>query len=95
MAIKVQIRTRCEYCHGEAYLPVSEEISASGEKYTRHLPCPVCLGEGETNRWISLRDFYELLNDAAVRDPMEVDWADLAQKAPVSQYQDSRESAGI
>jgi hypothetical protein len=95
MIIKVQIRTRCEHCHGEAYLPVDEAISNNGEKYTRHLPCPVCLGEGETSRWISLRDFYGLLSDAAVRDPMEVDWSALAQVDPVTQYRDSRDSAGI
>lgn len=95
MAIKIQIRTRCEYCHGEAYLPVCEMVDDSGEKITRYLPCPVCRGEGETNRWVSLRDFYELLSDAAVRDPMEVDWAGLAKAEPATQYRDSIESAGI
>jgi hypothetical protein len=95
MTIKIQIRSRCEYCHGEAYLPVGEAVSVDGEKYTRHLPCPICQGEGETNRWISLRDFYALLSDAAVRDPMEVDWSALAHVDPVSQYRDSLDSAGI
>jgi len=89
--IKVQILTRCEHCEGQAYLPDCEDISATGEKYTRYRPCFHCNGSGKQTKWISLGEFADLLDCATALKP---DWAELARKEPISQYQDSRESAG-
>jgi hypothetical protein len=52
--IKVQILTQCEHCQGQAYLPASEAVSYTGERYTRHRPCPCCNGSGAQPKWISL-----------------------------------------
>ena len=51
---KVQILTQCEHCQGQAYLPVGEAESYTGEKYTRYFPCPACNGTGAQTKWISL-----------------------------------------
>lgn len=90
--IKVQILTRRDHCNGEAYLPEGEDISASGERYTRYQPCPQCQGSGKQTRWITLGEFQDLLDCATSLRP---DWAELARKEPISQYQDSRDAAGI
>ena len=34
--MKVQIRMTCSFCDGEAYLPVRETVSCTGERYTQH-----------------------------------------------------------
>jgi len=59
--IKIQILDRCPHCEGKAYLPIAEDTNDKGEKYIRHLPCPVCQGTGSAPRWISLADFLTLL----------------------------------
>ena len=93
--IKVRILTRCEHCGGEAYLPAGEAETYNGERYTRYLPCPCCNGSGNQAKWVSLQDFLAMLIEATARDPMEPDWLELARKQPISQYQDSRDAAGI
>ena len=37
--MKVQVRTTCSFCDGEAYLPVPETVSCTGEQYIQHLDC--------------------------------------------------------
>jgi hypothetical protein len=44
--MKVQIRTTCSFCEGQAYLPVREAVSCTGERYTQHRRCAYCLGSG-------------------------------------------------
>ena len=92
MKPKVQILIQCTHCDGEAYLPDREDISATGETYTRYEACPKCQGSGVQTQWISLGEFQDLLDCATALRP---DWAELARKEPISNYQDSRESAGI
>ncbi len=46
MAVKVQILIRCEACDGEAYVPVGQVESHTGQQYTRYQPCPQCQGSG-------------------------------------------------
>ena len=94
MTIKVQILTPCEACDGDAYLPVGEAVSNTGEKYMRYEPCKQCEGSGNRARWISLRDFAEMLEAVMSTDPMEPDLLALSQEKFVSQYQESREAAG-
>ena len=90
--IKVHILTTCEHCGGEAYLPIGEAESYTGEKYTKYRPCPQCQGSGRQSKWIDLRAFADLLEKATALEP---DYQELALRNPVSQYQDSRDAAGI
>ena len=90
--MKVHIRTTCSFCDGEAYLPVCEAVSYTGEHYTQHRRCAYCLGSGEQEKWVSLREFADLLERAT---SMEPDYQELARVEPTSQYQDSRDAAGI
>ena len=90
--MKVHIRITCSFCEGEAYLPVRETVSYTGERYTQHHRCPHCLGSAELEQWVSLREFADLLERAT---SMEPDYQELAQVKPTSQYQDSRDAAGI
>jgi hypothetical protein len=90
--MKVQIRVTCSFCEGEAYLPVSEIVICKGDRYTQHGRCAYCLGSGEQDKWVSLREFADLLDRAT---SMEPDYQELARVKPTSQYQDSRDAAGI
>ena len=58
---KVHILTPCSHCNGVAYLPHGEVLSASGEPYIRHAPCPMCEGNGMVPKWVSLQEFAALL----------------------------------
>jgi len=95
MAIKIQVLVPCSGCNGEAYEPVGEASSYSGEKYTRFQPCPQCQGSGNQVIWVSLSDFLDLLEKVHTQDPMQPDCLELARKLPITQYADSREAAGI
>jgi hypothetical protein len=55
--IKVQILIPCEHCQGDAYMPVGEAISSTGEPYIRYLPCPACQGSGMQPKWVPLSEF--------------------------------------
>ena len=60
--IQIHILTTCEHCKGEAYLPIGEGEDYQGRKYTRFAPCPMCEGSGNQEKWVSLPDFLEMLN---------------------------------
>ena len=90
--IKVHILDRCEHCDGTAYLPEDEAVSADGERYTRYSPCGYCEGSGNQAKWVSLQEFADLLDRAISFEP---DYQELASNKPISQYQESRECAGI
>ena len=92
MIVKIQILTQCEDCEGEAYLPAGEADSNTGETYMRYEPCSKCQGSARQTKWVSLREFADLLERA---NSFEPDYAALAQEQPTSQYQDSRDAAGI
>ena len=40
--IKVHILDRCEFCDGEAYILVSEDVDARGESFDRYQPREMC-----------------------------------------------------
>ena len=61
---KVHILIPCSHCNGSAYLPIGETISATGEPYIRHTPCPTCEGSGMAPKWVSLQEFTALLLQA-------------------------------
>lgn len=90
--IEVHILITCEHCGGEAYLPIGEAESHTGEQCTRCQPCPQCQGSGRQSRWIGLRAFADLLEKATAMEP---DYQALALHNPASHYRDSREAAGI
>jgi hypothetical protein len=89
--LKVIIIDRCSFCDGEAYL-YAGEYKDEGVERSVYLPCSGCKGSGEMERQISLLAFQDLLDRA---NAMEPDYAELAKENPISQYQDSREAAGI
>ena len=62
--IKVQILTRCEHCHGQAYLPIGEAQDYQGNPFTRYSPCPMCNGSGQSAKWVELAEFTRLLVQA-------------------------------
>lgn len=90
--IKVNILTTCEFCKGEAYLPIGEAESYTGEKYIRYEPCPQCQGSGNQAKWASLQEFADLMERAISFEP---DYQEIAIHKPISQYQESRECADI
>ena len=94
MDIKIQILDTCSTCQGQAYIPVGEEVSNSGERYLRHELCQTCEGSGKHTRWISLDQLVDLIAKLD-EDPMEPDYLELARAEPTSQYADSRDAAGI
>jgi hypothetical protein len=90
--IKVQVLTQCKHCGGDAYLPVGDAESYTGEIYIRYQPYPQCQGSGNQTQWVSLHEFAELLEHATSFEP---DYLELAKVEPVSQYADSCDAAGI
>jgi len=90
--IKVRILDRCEFCDGEAYLFVSEDVDANGDTFDRYRPCEMCHGSGNRVKWVGLRELSDLMERFIALEP---DYLELARDKPVSQYQDSRDSAGI
>ena len=90
--IKVHILDHCAHCDGAAYLLVGEAESYAGEKYMQYEPCSQCQGSGKRAKWISLDEFADLMERAISFEP---DYKVLGSHKPVSQYQDSRECAGI
>ena len=89
--LRVIIVDRCEYCDGEAYVFAGEYKDEYGE-HPVYRPCNVCNGSGEMEKPISLQAFADLLDRATAMEP---DYQELAREKPISQFQDSRESAGI
>ena len=90
--LKVRILDHCEFCDGEAYVFVCEDVDARCETFDRYRPCEMCHGSGNQAKWVSLREFSDLLERAISFEP---DYVDLSKEQPISQYSDSRESAGI
>ena len=78
--IKVHILDRCEHCEGDCYMPVGEFESYTGERYIRHEPCPQCEGVGRQAKWVSLREFADLLERATSFEP---DYAALEKELPI------------
>lgn len=93
--IKVNIKTKCEYCNGEAYVRMGEAQSYTGDIYPTYAPCKYCEGTGERAIWIGLAEFSELLNNTEINYLINPGYKVIGKEEPISQYQDSRDSAGI
>ena len=52
--MKVCILDRCEFCDGEAYVFVCEDVDARGETFDRYRPCEMCHGSGNRAKWVGL-----------------------------------------
>jgi hypothetical protein len=89
--LRVLIIDRCEYCNDEAYLYAGEYKDGDVERPVFR-PCTVCKGSGAMEKQVTLFELQVLLDKA---NSMEPDYAELAKEKPISQYQDSREAAGI
>ena len=44
--MRVRILDRCEFCDGEAYVFVCEDVDSRGESFDRYRPCEMCHGSG-------------------------------------------------
>ena len=91
MQMKVIVIDRCEFCDGEAYIYAGEYKDGDLERPV-YQACQACKGSGELEKAISLQELADLLDRAV---SMEPDYAALSRRKPVSQFQDSREAAGI
>jgi len=90
--IKVRMLDRCEFCDGEAYIFVCEDVDSRGDTFDRYCPYEMCHGSGNRAKWVSLQELSDLLERTS---SMEPDYLELARQKPVSQYQDSRDAAGM
>ena len=52
--IKVRILDRCEFCDGEAYIFVCQDVDSRGETYDRYQPCEMCHGSGNRAKWVGV-----------------------------------------
>jgi len=59
---EIPIKTTCNACSGQAYVPVGEEVSLTGAKYIPHRPCFACQGSGKQTHWIDVQEFAILLH---------------------------------
>jgi|APSaa5957512622_1039677.scaffolds.fasta_scaffold472546_1 hypothetical protein len=66
---KVQVKGKCTYCNGEAYLFLRNATSNLGEPYAQHEPCGHCQGSGEVLKWITL-DMLTLLASSFEEDEL-------------------------
>jgi hypothetical protein len=58
---KIQIRVICPACSGHAFLTTGDEISISGRKYKRLIPCSACGGTGKQRQRISNIDYASMV----------------------------------
>ena len=75
--MKIHILDRCEFCDGEAYVFVCEDLDTRGETYDRYRPCEMCQGSGNRAKWVSVKDLTDLLERAI---SMEPDYLELARE---------------
>jgi hypothetical protein len=66
---KVQVKGKCTYCNGDAYLFSRNATSISGEDYAQYEPCGYCQGSGEEIKWIVL-DLLTLLSSSFDEDEL-------------------------
>jgi len=57
----IPIKTTCQACQGEGYLPTGETFVLAGRKHNRVAPCAACEGSGKEIRWVDLSDFANML----------------------------------
>ena len=58
----IPLKTVCQACRGERYLPTGQTFVLAGRKHHRVAPCAACEGSGKEIRWIDLQDFTNMLN---------------------------------
>jgi len=66
--IKIKIKTECQFCDGQAYLPQGEAESCTGELYIKHRKCGYCDGTGLMTKWISMIEFINRMDQTNVMD---------------------------
>jgi hypothetical protein len=67
--MKVRILDCCEFCDGEAYVFVCEDVDARGETFDRYRPCEMCHGSGNRAKWVGLRESTDVINRAMSLEP--------------------------
>jgi hypothetical protein len=69
---KVQVKGKCPYCNGEAYLFSRNAKSNAGEEYAQYEPCGYCQGSGEEIKWVVL-DLLTMLASSFEEDDLGTD----------------------
>jgi hypothetical protein len=67
--IKVRFLDRCEFCDGEAYIFISENIDSRGDMFDRDRPCEMCCVSGNRGKWASMIKFADLLDRVVSKEP--------------------------
>ena len=57
----IPIKTTCQACQGEKYLPAGETFVLEGRQHKRVAPCTACAGTGKQQKRVDLQDFANLL----------------------------------
>ena len=57
----IPIKTTCQACQGERYLPTGETFVLAGRRHNRLAKCQACEGTGKEIRWVDLQDFANML----------------------------------
>jgi RecJ-like exonuclease len=74
--MKVRILDQCEFCDGEAYFFVCEDVDANGQTFDRYRPCEMCHGSGNRAKWLGLREFADKLENVFTT---EIDFQEFIQ----------------
>ena len=64
----VPIKTTCQACQGQEYLPTGETYVLAGRTHERTAKCAACDGTGKEVIWIDLRDFSQKLLQAVLAE---------------------------
>ena len=67
-----RILDRCEFCDGEAYIFIHEDVDARGETFDRYRPCEMCHCSGNRAKWVCLRELSDLLERAIAMERSEI-----------------------
>jgi hypothetical protein len=57
----IPLKTICQACQGEKYLPTGQTFVLAGRTHNRLGPCAACEGSGKEIRWVDLGDFANML----------------------------------
>ena len=57
----VPLKTTCQACQGEKYLPTGETFYLAGRWHSRMAKCEACDGSGKEIRWVDMQDFANML----------------------------------
>jgi len=66
---KIHVLDICEFCNGEAYMFIGEDVDARGDTFDRYQPCEMCHGSGNRSKWLGFREFSSILEYFTALEP--------------------------